>query len=157
MAKRGAKPKYSSAKQLQKKIDEYFKKGVAKRTLLVGPANNRQKVIVKVPTITGLVLYLGFCDRASFYDLELRSEFTNTIKKARTRIEKEYEEQLASGAGASAIFALKNFGWKDQPEQAPKPDDLTRTEGMDAKQVLLERLNTIADTRRTERYSGKPD
>ena len=31
------------------------------------------------------------------------------------RIEREYEEQLQVGAPTGAIFALKNFNWKDVP------------------------------------------
>lgn len=112
----GRPPFYKTSQELQFKIDEYFEKGVATKTIICGPKINRYEVTIKVPTITGLVLYCGFCNRASFYDMELKPEFANTIKDARTRIEREYEELLQSGLGAGAIFALKNFGWHDKTE-----------------------------------------
>jgi hypothetical protein len=114
--KGGRPPKYHTAVELQKKIDEYFEIGVNTRTIVVGPANHRTTEEIKIPTITGLVLYCGFCNRASFYDLEKNLEFSHTIKKARARIEQIYEEQLHSGTPTGAIFALKNFGWFDRQE-----------------------------------------
>jgi hypothetical protein len=61
-------------------------------------------------------LALGFESRQSFYDYEEKEEFTYTIKKARMLIENEYEFQLQRGNTTGAIFALKNFGWKDKSE-----------------------------------------
>jgi len=108
----GRTPFYKTAKELQKKIEKYFKDPPYKRDVF----NKDGEVIAKVPvlTITGLVLYLGFCDRHSFYDLEKQEKFSHTIKKARSFIEQEYEVLLQKGLGAGAIFALKNFGWKDR-------------------------------------------
>jgi hypothetical protein len=60
-----------------------------------------------------LCLHLGFESRNAFYSLEKRPEFGYTVKKARQLIEKEYEEQLTCGNTVGAIFALKNFGWRD--------------------------------------------
>jgi hypothetical protein len=68
-------------------------------------------------TICGLVLHLGFCDRASFYNYEKYGEFSYTIKKARVRIEEYYEKKMLELRNpAGAIFALKNFGWVDRQE-----------------------------------------
>jgi hypothetical protein len=114
---KGGRPrKYQKVAALQKKIDEYFKAGVAKKKIVVGPATNRTIEEIEVPTITGLVLFCGFCNRASFYDLENDPRFSDTIKKARSRIEQVYEEQLHTGSPTGAIFALKNFDWKDSKE-----------------------------------------
>jgi len=114
--KGGRPPKYDTPEKLQEKIDQYFLKGVRVRKVLIGPPNNRTVEKIPVPTITGLVLYCGFCDRVSFYDLEKDAKFSYTIKKARTCIEREYEEQLHTGIPTGAIFALKNFGWRDKTE-----------------------------------------
>jgi len=86
------------------------------KTVIIGKAPNQQAITVPVPTITGLVLYLGFESRQSFYDYEEKKEFSYTIKRARTLIEKEYEEMLQTGNTVGAIFALKNMGWKDKSE-----------------------------------------
>jgi len=110
----GRPPLYQTPEALQEKINEYFDKGIPVRKVITGPPNNRVVSLVNVPTITGLCLYLGFESREAFYHLEANLKFCYTIKKARTRIEQEYEEQLQCGLGAGAIFALKNFGWKDE-------------------------------------------
>jgi len=108
----GRPPIYKTAEQLQKKINLYFKTGVRKREVIIGKFIHR----VPVPTISDLVLFCGFCNRASFYDLESNPEFSNTIKQARTFIERQYEEILHTGNCTGAIFALKNFGWIDKTE-----------------------------------------
>jgi len=111
----GRPPLFKTPEELESKVDEYFETGCRVREVIVGPANRREKALLKVPTITGLTLFLGFSNRQSFYDYEKRPEFSDSIKSARTRIEMEYEEQLACGAPTGAIFALKQFGWKDSP------------------------------------------
>lgn len=68
------------------------------------------------PTITGLAYYLGFNSRQSFYDYEKDGDFSYTIKRARLRIENEYEKALHHQSPTGAIFALKNFGWTDKQE-----------------------------------------
>lgn len=139
----GRPPKYESADELQEKIKEYFETGVKKRQVEVGRGDSKMVVEIPVPTITGLVLHCGFADRISFYDYEKRDEFSYTIKRARTFIENEYEEQLALGS-TSAIFALKNFGWTDKTEieQYGKdggPIEFTNTERAARLATLLER------------------
>lgn len=89
---------YSSSIDLQNQVDKYFMSLDSK------------------PTITGLALYLGFESRQSFYDYEKNGEFSYTIKRARLRIENEYEKALHGNSPTGAIFALKNFGWKDKQE-----------------------------------------
>ena len=108
----GRPPKFKTAEELQAAIDDYFEKGVTVKEVIV----DKKVVKVKVPTITGLALYIGFCDRHSFYAYEEIGEFSNTIKKARARIEQHYEELLQTGNTVGAIFALKNFGWRDKQE-----------------------------------------
>jgi hypothetical protein len=115
MFKVGRPPTYATAKELQSKIKEYFDTGVKKRKVEVGRGESKAVVEIPIPTITGLVLYCGFADRQSFYAYEKKDKFSYTIKKARTFIEQEYEEQMAMGSTA-AIFALKNFGWHDKQE-----------------------------------------
>lgn len=92
----GRPPKYETPEELQSAIDAYFDDPECDYT------------------ITGLVLKLGFCNRASFYDYEKVDEFSDTIKTARTRIEASYERDLRGKAFPGAIFALKNFGWTDK-------------------------------------------
>jgi len=114
--KGGRPPMYQSAEQLQERIDEYFESGMKIKQVVVGNKDKREVINVPVPTLTGLVLFLGFESRQSFFDMEKVPAFSYTIKKARMRVESVYEEMLATGAPVGAIFALKNMGWKDKTE-----------------------------------------
>ena len=107
----GHPPKYKSPEELQKKILDYFQNPPDTRPIY----NKDGDKIADLPvlTITGLVIHCGFADRQSFYDYEKNPKFAYTIKRARIFIEREYEILLQKGLGAGAIFALKNFGWKN--------------------------------------------
>lgn len=107
-------PAYDSPEEMQGKIDAYFNGGMKKRTVYVG--KDKIPMQVEVPTITGLCNFLGFESRQSFYDYEKKEDFTYIIKKARQRIEQEYEELLQWGNTVGAIFVLKNMGWSDKQE-----------------------------------------
>lgn len=67
------------------------------------------------PTVTGLSLHLGFANKSSLYDYADKVEFSYSIKKAVSRIEKFHEIAITKGDKCVGnIFALKNFGWKDR-------------------------------------------
>lgn len=68
------------------------------------------------PTWTGLALHLGFESRQSLQDYKEKDGFSYPIKKALAKIEENYEQGLFSRNPAGAIFALKNFGWRDKHE-----------------------------------------
>lgn len=68
------------------------------------------------PTWTGLALHLGFSSRDSLNDYKKRDGFSDSVKKALMRIENAYEKAIMGRNPAGAIFALKNFGWKDKQE-----------------------------------------
>lgn len=115
--------KYKTADEMQKGIDEYFEL-CQPRYATDAEGNvlkdNRGNPITELnpPTITGLALHLGFINRASMYDYELRGEFSNTVKTARSRCEQWVETNGLAGntPPAMAIFALKNYGWSDKQE-----------------------------------------
>jgi hypothetical protein len=108
--KTGRPAKYTDPAEMQKKIDEYFAE--CPDTRVIYPVAGQPQTVPD-PTITGLVLHLGFCDRAAFYDYCDKPEFRNTLKKARSRVEKIYESLLKGGSCTGAIFWLKNHGWRD--------------------------------------------
>ena len=93
---------YKTPEEFEAACDSYFAKCAADETPL---------------TITGLVLYLGFCERKSLYDYEAKPEFLHVVKKARMRVENGYELRLSGNSPTGSIFALKNMGWKDKTEQ----------------------------------------
>ena len=88
----GRPPVFKSAKDMQEKIEEYFKDE-------------------PILTMTGLALHLGFASRQSMYDYEKNDKYSYTIKRAKSLIELSYEKDIKMGEGtAGHIFALKNFG-----------------------------------------------
>ena len=109
--------KFASVKELQEKIDAYFAQT---------PPTQQ--------TITGLALALDtYRDvlmdyQSGKYDDKGKSDndnrdFSNTIKRAKTRIENAYELSLRTRGSAGDIFGLKNFGWKDKTEsEITNPD-----------------------------------
>lgn len=121
-SKGGRPPHYKTPEELQVKIDEYFKhiegvKGEPKEVIVNGSVIFVDTWIrePEPPTITGLCLFLGFESRQSFHDYGERELFSYTIKKARLRIECEYEKNAQSAkTPAFHIFALKNLGWQDK-------------------------------------------
>jgi hypothetical protein len=68
------------------------------------------------PTVTGAVLFLGFCDKTTLYDYRDREEFSHSVKKLLLFVENGYEQALHGNSVAGSIFALKNMGWKDKSE-----------------------------------------
>lgn len=93
----GRPSKYKTPGEMQEAIDKYFE-------------------TIKKPTVCGLALELGFCDRSSILDYQAKKEFCLTVKKAKMRIQQYYEEHLIGPNAGGSIFALKNFGWVDKQE-----------------------------------------
>lgn len=121
--------KYKTAEEMQASIDEYFEihspipmKDASGKPYIDNKGNEMYDL--NPPTLSGLALHLGFVNRASMYDYELRGEFSNTIKEARSRCEQWVESNGLKGntPPAMAIFALKNYGWTDKPEKQESND-----------------------------------
>ena len=93
----GGRPvKYSSTKKIQKVIDAYFTACEAQR---------------EHPTVTGLALAVGL-SRQGLIEYQDKERFSDTIKKAKLRIENHLEQRLFSANVTGVIFNLKNnFGW----------------------------------------------
>lgn len=150
MAHPGGRPlKFQSVEELQAKIDEYFDScdpHVEDVTEWV-QARDRSgqllkdehglnylvevthKVMTKqVPyTITGLALALD-TSRKVLVEYEDKEEFSNTLKKAKQKVENFVETLLITSNPAGPIFNLKNnYSWRDKTEQdisvkeLPKP------------------------------------
>ena len=121
--------KYKTAEEMQAGIDEYFELCQPKyATDAEGNVlkDNRGNPITELnpPTLTGLALHLGFCNRSAMYDYEARGEFCHAVKTARSRCEQWVETNGLKGntPPAMAIFALKNYGWTDKPEKQETDD-----------------------------------
>ena len=104
---------YATVEKFEAKISKYFDGGAYKRKVVTQLG---VEVEIPTPTISDLVLFLGFNDRKRFFAYETHPVFGDSIKKARTMIEREYEMLLRTNCGGGPIFALKNFGWIDRQE-----------------------------------------
>lgn len=109
--------KFNDAEELQNKIDKFF-------------ADCKKDEII--PTVTGLAValdtsrqilldYQNFCkntDRLKSLDVTVKRGISDTIKRAKRRIEANYEQELLTARNpAGAIFTLKNnYGWTDRQE-----------------------------------------
>lgn len=97
----GGRPlKFQSVEELQEKIDAYFDRCDAEQEPYL---------------ITGLALALNTY-RSVLCDYEHKDEFSDTVKRAKLRVEADYEKSLRKNGRAGEIFGLKNFGWKDRTE-----------------------------------------
>lgn len=79
------------------------------------PRKEWQEVAFETPTITWLALYL-WCEIETIKNYGKKDGFSVPIKEAYLRVQRAYEERLQWTTPAWAIFALKNFEWKDKNE-----------------------------------------
>ena len=101
--KTGRPPVFESPEQFEALAEKYFKEC----------EENKEP-----PLITGLAVSCGTY-RQQIWDYESKPEFTDAIKRAKTRIENALERRcFTSNNPAGAIFLLKNMktGWADQHE-----------------------------------------
>lgn len=109
---------FENDEQLQQAVEDYFAFIKGEFHFEADPIDEAKDIKVwdtypERASITGLALFLGFESRQSIYDYESKGEFSYTIKRARLRVEAAYEQALLTNVATGAIFALKNFGWKD--------------------------------------------
>lgn len=103
MKKKVGRPKkYTDVELMQQKIDTYFKK-----------CDNEHEPY----TVTGLCLALDI-SRETLSQYLKDSEFSDTIKKAKLRVENYLEKHLIIDSSTTGIiFNLKNnFGWTDKQQ-----------------------------------------
>lgn len=121
--KAGRPPKFRSVKELQKKIEAYFKK--CEGTVLTDsegfPMLDREGNPVmrkaKPPTVTGLALALGFHSRQSLLNYQGKPQFEEVITVAKSMIEEYTEEKLFDKNSVNgAKFSLSNnfSGWSEK-------------------------------------------
>ena len=123
--------KFRDPEQLKKDIEEFF---------IECKEENR------VPTITGLAVKLD-TTRRTLLDYEnqivktlddnIKKQISHTIKKAKARIESEYEQALMDrGKTTGAIFTLKNnYGWQDKQEIIQTSNNKTDLSGLTVEQI----------------------
>lgn len=91
-------------------------KSPAEMDRLVDGYVEQQRAGGKPILLMGLILHLGLSGREALDNYERRSEFLDSVKRAKAIVAHCYEERLHEQAPAGAIFALKNFGWTDRQD-----------------------------------------
>jgi len=115
----GKAPKYTSVKEVEDKIAQYFEKCKGYPLTDEGKqVYNKfgQPIFVDVhpPTVTGLALALGFTSRQALLNYQAKPQFVDTITRAKARVEQYAEERLFDRDGSNgAQFSLRNNfkGW----------------------------------------------
>lgn len=128
--KGGRPPTYKTKEEMQIKIDEYFDccKGEYLKNedgeFVLNKFGEPVMINVKVPTVTGLALALGFNSRRSLLDYSVKKEFLHTVARAKSRVEEYAESRLFDRDGArGAEFSLRcNFKWNDKQADDAKED-----------------------------------
>lgn len=111
----GTPARYATPQDMQDRIDEYFANCPDRRTMYFKLKDEVLEKDVPNYTINGLTLFLGYSTKQSFYELCKNPQFSFVVKRARLRIENEYEKLLKDNS-VGAIFALKNMGWIDRQD-----------------------------------------
>lgn len=98
----GRPKKYTEVELMQEKINKYFKE-----------CDNKNEPY----TVTGLCLALDMT-RETLREYLKNEQFSDTIKKAKLRVENYLEKHLITDNSATGIiFNLKNnFGWTDKQQ-----------------------------------------
>lgn len=105
---RGRPRHYASPDDFDDKVDEYYQHCMATGEPI---------------TWTGLALFLGFYGRKEIDEYLAYDGFSHSVKRAKSLVEYSYEKRLAlGGQAAGPIFALKNFGWRDNHEEDTSRD-----------------------------------
>ena len=119
MAKPGRKPTFTSAEEIQTKVDQYFKDCLGTPFLDDDGRPMRDKfgeiimMDARPPTVTGLALALGFHSRQSLLNYQAKPGFMDTITRAKMQVEEYCEMRLFDKDGQrGAQFSLEhNFRW----------------------------------------------
>ena len=120
----GRKPTFTSAEEMQEKIDAYFASCEPEllRDATGNPVLNKNGEPVYVGgrpmTIQGLALALGFTSRQSLINYKAKREFVDTVTRARLRVEQYAAERLFDrDAQRGAQFTLAyGFGYARDAE-----------------------------------------
>lgn len=120
----GRKPTFTSAEEMQEKIDAYFESCEPEllRDAAGTPVLNKNGEPVYVGgrpmTIQGLALALGFTSRQSLLNYKAKREFVDTVTRARLRVEQYAAERLFDrDAQRGAQFTLAyGFGYARDTE-----------------------------------------
>ncbi|MBD1394593.1 terminase small subunit [Mucilaginibacter glaciei] len=122
--------------EFARRIDAYFthiKGEYHIEQLPEKPADKKPEVTEKIiwdrlpepALLTGLALHLGFGSKQEMEEYELKGKHKLQLRKARLKIESEYEKRLSQASPTGAIFALRSMGWADKTDTATNNNTAT--------------------------------
>jgi len=117
--KMGRPVKYETVDQMESIIDRYFDECFVNAFGTNLDSGELPKGYLfmtedKQPTVTGLAWCLDLT-RQGLIEYEAKTDFSDTIKRAKTRIEASLEQRLFGSTVAGVIFNLKNnYHWQDK-------------------------------------------
>jgi hypothetical protein len=107
----GRPPLYEDPILMEAKIEQYF------------DGLDKDK---EVPSVAGLAFELGFASRNALWEYEQKPEFSDTIKRAKLRMEVDRTKRLLSSGTPTAgiIFDLtNNYGWRNPQHHKHSGDE----------------------------------
>lgn len=116
--------KFKSPEEITEKAEAYFAKCL----------KNREPILV-----TGLCLELDTTRETLMdYEDDRGQDFSDAVKKAKLKCAQYAENQMYTGKNGAAgpIFALKNFGWRDE-RSIDHSNKGEKFESIDAKSLAL--------------------
>jgi hypothetical protein len=133
---KGGKPANFSPEELDKRIEDYF------NWVDDFNANLPEGEKKKPYTLSGICVYLDVY-KEMLWEYSKKPEYSNTVKKAKQRVEQNVEEGSLNGKWNTigAIFNLKNnFGWTDKVEVTTKePEQLDKDDIKDKLKEIKDR------------------
>ena len=104
---------FRSVAELDKLITSYFDGSDSSGHVDKGPKKESAP-----PTMSGLAYHLGFESIQAFEACEAKNKYAPVLKRARLRVEAEYEKKLHFQSSTGAIFALKSMGWNERSNKS---------------------------------------
>lgn len=126
---KGGRPKaFDNPEELQTLLNNYFDY-CDKDIETITDSKGNIKIVHKPYTMSGICVYLDI-HPDTWSEYNKKSEYSETIKKARKKVENYCEENTMTGRlnPIFSIFSLKNnFGWVDKIDinTTNQPDQLT--------------------------------
>ena len=117
-------PVYKSVEDMMTMVEQYVNHGCKHKIVRIGKHPNTYGVEVKILTLMGIVLHLGFTSRKQMYQYSSTNpDYAEAIAYAKTLITQYYEEKMQEGVSPTAmIFMLHNLDGLSMNSQQDQGD-----------------------------------
>ncbi len=121
----GKPPYYKNPQDMMTMIDQYMDRGCRIKRVPIGKKPNLTFIEVKILTLSGIALHLGFTSIKQMYNFSSRKvTYAEPIAYAKTLITRYYEEKMQEGVSPTAmIFMMHNLTGMSMNNQNPGADE----------------------------------